>query len=69
MFYESFGFCCGDVPQFAGLISSQAFDAALVFDPIGTLVVLDNLHFGVPAPGVLPLLALAGIVGARRRIA
>ena len=59
MFYSSrvFG---GGPGVFVGVVSSQLFDAATLSDPVDTNVVIDDLHFGVPAPPTLGLLALAG---------
>jgi MYXO-CTERM domain-containing protein len=55
--------------NFAGLLSLVSFDQAIIYRPpeVSDLVVIDNLYFGVPAPVALPLLALAGVVGRRRR--
>ena len=56
---------------FGGLVSTQAFDQAVIRRPsdLSNLVVIDNLYFGVPAPGALGLFALAGLgsLGRRRR--
>jgi MYXO-CTERM domain-containing protein len=58
-----FGFPTVDL--FGGLISTQHFDEVFIH---GNLTVfLDDLHFGVPGPGALPLLALGGVGGWRRR--
>jgi MYXO-CTERM domain-containing protein len=53
----------------AGLITTEPFDAALIFDPTGDGVAIDDLHFGppIPAPGVLALLGLALLAPRRRR--
>ncbi len=53
--------------NFAGLLSTEPFDVALISDPSDDAVVIDNLFFGVPAPGGLMLFALAGIWPRRRR--
>ncbi len=54
--------------NFAGLISTELFDAALISDPVGGDVFIDDLHFGVPAPGAAWLLVAAVVYsGARRR--
>ena len=58
-----FGF--GGVGNFGGMLSTQPFDAAVLIDPLDEAEI-DDLHFGVPAPGTLPLLAL-GALGTRRR--
>lgn len=67
LIYTSSQFGFGGVGHFAGLISSQPFDAALISDPVDDEVFFDDLHFGVPAPGVLWLLGAAAICPARRR--
>ena len=53
---------------FAGLISTQPFDKAFIYDPAGGLFV-DNLYFGPPVPGPagLTVLALGGLLPSRRR--
>ena len=67
LIYTSSGFSDeGDPPGFAGLISTVLFDSVLITDPLGD-VFIDNLHFGVPAPGTLALLGLAAILPKRRR--
>lgn len=67
LIYTSNGFSDeGDPPGFAGLVSTELFDAVLITDPLGG-VFIDNLHFGVPAPGTLALLGLAAAMPRRRR--
>jgi hypothetical protein len=56
----------GTEGTFLGFSSTQLFDAARIIDDDPS-VVFDNLYFGVPGPGVLPLLAMAGAIGERRR--
>ena len=56
----------GGVGNFLGLISSKLFDAAGLIDPLGDAFI-DDLHFGVPAPGALWLLAVAALLPRRRR--
>ena len=61
-----FGF--GGVGNFGGLVSSQLFDAAVLVEGIpGFEAEIDDLHFGVPAPATLALLALATLFSTRRR--
>ena len=56
------------VGNFLGLISSQLFDAAVVVEGApGFEAEIDDLHFGVPAPGSVCLLVLAGLWPRRRR--
>ncbi len=53
---------------FGGLVSSQPFDSVALLDPIDDFVFIDDLHFGVPAPASIWILAVAGIWhGCRRR--
>ena len=52
---------------FGGLVSSQPFDSVALLDPIDDFVFIDDLHFGVPAPASIGILALAGIWHSRRR--
>ena len=59
-----FGF--GGIGNFSGLLSTQPFDAAVLAEVGGSEAEIDDLHFGVPAPGTLPLLAL-GALWTRRR--
>ncbi|MCH8151501.1 MAG: hypothetical protein IH830_03905 [Planctomycetes bacterium] len=60
-------FIAGGIGNFGGLISSELFDAAVLIDPIGVEAEIDDLHFGVPAPGALWLLGLAALFPRRRR--
>ena len=54
------------VGGFGGLVSTELFDAVVILDPFDA-VSIDDLHFGVPAPSALPLIALLGGWLARRR--
>jgi MYXO-CTERM domain-containing protein len=68
LIYTSYVF--DDNPStFAGLFSTEPFDAAIIEDPSDATVAVDNLHFGppIPAPGALSLLALGFIESTRRR--
>ncbi len=56
----------GGVGNFLGLVSTELFDAAGLIDPGGDAFI-DDLHFGVPAPGAIWLLGLAGLFSRRRR--
>ncbi len=58
LIYASRMFGVGGAGNFGGLLSSQLFDAAVLSDPADGFVFIDDLHFGVPAPGTLTLLAL-----------
>jgi hypothetical protein len=66
MFHESVNLGVGGLGNFAGLVSTIGFDEAYLSDSDG-FVFIDDLHFGVPGPGALPLLALAGAIGMKRR--
>ena len=68
LIYTSSDFGLGGVGNFAGLLSTDLFDGALLYDWIDGTVFIDDLHFGVPAPGTLPLLALGALTQRRRRI-
>jgi MYXO-CTERM domain-containing protein len=57
----------GPPGTFVGFILDQPFDAAIIFDPVDPVVVIDDLHFGVQAPGILPLLGAVALFGSRRR--
>ena len=63
--YTSSLFGGGGVGFFGGLISTETFDAVLIIKQGGALI--DDLHFGVPAPGTLALLGLAAVLPRRRR--
>jgi hypothetical protein len=67
LIYTSTDFIFGDIGSFAGLISDQPFDAALINDPTGG-VFIDDLFFGppVPAPSAVSLILLAGAARGRR---
>jgi hypothetical protein len=65
LFFESDSFG-GGVGNFLGLLSTEPFDAAVLIDFIGEAAI-DDLHFGVPAPGSICLLSLAAIHRTRRR--
>ncbi len=55
------------VGNFLGVLSTELFDTAILSDPNLTDVFIDDLHFGVPAPGTLALLALGALCMCRRR--
>ncbi len=67
LIYTSGDFGLGGAGNFAGLLSTDLFDGALLYDWIDGTVFIDDLHFGVPAPGSLPLLALGALTQRRRR--
>ncbi len=58
----------GGVGNFLGLVSTEFFDAAVLVESApGFVAEIDDLHFGVPAPGALWLLAVAALLPRRRR--
>jgi MYXO-CTERM domain-containing protein len=59
-------FGAGGAGNFGGIISSLLFDKIVLTDPIGD-VEIDDLHFGVPAPGAIWLLGLTALCHVRRR--
>jgi hypothetical protein len=67
---DVFGEPPGGGGHFAGLVSGDFFDSAVIrpHPQLGT-VSIDDLHFGVPAPPALVPLALAALVPRRRRVA
>ncbi len=67
LIYTSSLFGGGGVGFFAGLLSTELFDGAVISDPTDAGVFIDDLHFGVPAPGAIALLALGGLFSTRRR--
>jgi len=69
MIYQSTPQSSTPASTFGGLVSTTPFDAAVIFDPIGSSVNIDDLYFGppIPAPGALGLLALMAFAPTRRR--
>ncbi len=69
LIYTSGNFGLGGTGNFGGLLSSQPFDGVVLTDWIVGDVFIDDLHFGVPAPPTLALLALASLFSrcSRRR--
>ena len=67
LIYTSSEFGIGGVGNFAGLVATELFDLAVMSDPSDTDVFVDDLHFGVPSPGAIALLALGGLFFTRRR--
>jgi hypothetical protein len=67
LIYSSSSFGGSGVGFFAGLVSSEPFDAAVLSDPFVGDVALDDLHFGVPGPAAIWLFGLAALCPARRR--
>ncbi len=67
LIYTSSNFGGGGAGNFAGILSPDLFDGALLYDWVLGSVFVDDLHFGVPAPGTLALLALGAFCTRRRR--
>jgi hypothetical protein len=69
LFYTSSKFGVGGIGNFGGLVSTEPFDRAVIWD-YGSYpnVNLDDLHFGppIPAPSVFCIVS-AALVGVRRR--
>jgi len=57
----------GGAGNFWGIVSTRFFDEVIISDPADAVVAIDDLHFGVPGPGALGLLALAAVMRRRRR--
>jgi hypothetical protein len=64
-----FGTGPGQVSAFAGLVSSQPFDSAIILDWASGTVTIDNLYFGppIPAPSAAGAIAVACLIRPRRR--
>jgi len=69
LIYSSVNFQVSGTGNFGGLVSTRSFDEVTIADERDANVFIDDLHFGVPAPGALGLFALAGLgsLGRRRR--
>ena len=59
-------FIAGGIGNFGGIVSSKLFDPAFLIDPVDGAVFIDDVHFGVPAPGALWLLGVAALFPRRR---
>jgi len=69
LIYTSTTFAPGGIGNFAGLVSTQPFNRALIRDPFGDTFI-DDLHFGppIPGPGAAALIcALFALRFSRRR--
>jgi len=70
LFYTSSKFGVGGIGNFGGLVSTEPFDRAVIWD-YGSYpnVNLDDLHFGppIPAPSALPFVSAALLAARRRR--
>ncbi len=60
-------FIAGGIGNFGGIVSSELFDSVFLIDPVDAAVFIDDVHFGVPAPGALWLLAAVALLPRRRR--
>ena len=68
LIYTSSEFGFSGLGHFAGLVSSEPFDEAVITDWTDDAVFLDDLHYGVPTPSTLVLFALAALAPRRRRL-
>jgi hypothetical protein len=68
LFYQSSYFGTSGLGNFGGLVSTEPFDRAVIWD-YDEGVFLDDLHFGppIPAPSALPFVCAALLAGRRRR--
>jgi len=57
----------GGSDQFGGVISDQAFNHVRVYNPVGFILGVDDLHFGPPIPAPASLAPLAMLLCARSR--
>ena len=67
IFTSSDNFPGGGFGFFAGLVSTEFFDGVIISDPTDDAVFIDDLHFGVPAPPTLAVLAFGALAACRRR--
>ncbi len=68
--YANDDFGASGGPWFSGVVSTdQLFDRAVLFKPEGSFPVIwvDDITYGIPAPGGVAALALAGLLGGSRR--
>ena len=66
--YSSFALGGSGYGFFNGVVSSVPFDEAVILAAVGSQINIDDIYFGVPAPGVLPaLLAAPMLMRSRRR--
>ena len=65
--YRSDEFGSGAIFSFGGIISSEPFDMVIIDDPVDSAPFLDDLHFGIPTPGAMPLLLFPLLTPRRRR--
>ena len=53
--------------HFAGLVSSDPFDEAVIIDWVDEAVFIDDLYFGLPAPSTIVMFSFAALAQRRRR--
>ncbi len=62
LIYSSGLFGVGGIGNFGGIVSSELFDRAILMDsPVDSQAEVDDIFFGVPGPGALPLVGLAAL--------
>jgi hypothetical protein len=66
-FVEEIFILGGGFGNFGGIVADGLFDRVEIIDPIDGFVSVDNVYFGVPAPGALGLFAISLLRSARRR--
>lgn len=65
---ESFGHGQGTFGAFTGILSDVYFDKVVIHrGNDNSAARIDDMHWGVPAPGAVAALALAGLLGGSRR--
>ena len=59
----------GGTGNHLGIVTSEPFDKVIFDMPVGFAeeVLIDDLHYGIPAPGALGLLGLTALLGPGRR--
>jgi hypothetical protein len=69
IFLGTFEHFAGGAGKFTGIVSDLAFNKIVIHRGGDSPPFIDDLHFGIPAPGAIAVLALAGLLGtgSRRR--
>ena len=65
LFFQSEILPGGGLGNFKGLVSTELFDAVRLVDPTG-VAEIDDMHFGIPGPSGLYVLAIAALRSPRR---
>ncbi len=64
--YTSLPYSAPGLGEFYGVVSDQMFDEVKIINDSG-LLSIDNIYFGVPAPGAVSVFGLWFVGGRRRR--